>query len=131
MLTSITPGRIESIAAASTRWWVSGVSGQLSVTRSDSANSCVDGHVLDAEFEEVLVGERIDGEHPASQVPEQPGHDRTDPAGADDAGRLAGEVEADEAVEREVAVTDAVVGTVDAPVQREDERQGVLGDRVG
>ena len=40
------------------------------------------------------------------------------------------EVEAEQAVEREVAVADPVVGAGDVPVEGEHERKRVLGDGV-
>ena len=43
---------------------------------------------------------------------------------------LRGQVEAEEAFEREVAVADPVVGARDPPVEGEHQRQRVLGDRV-
>ncbi len=79
----------------------------------------------------MLVVVRVDGEHPAPQVPQQPRHDGTDATGADHADRLAGEIEPDEAVECEVAVADPVVGAVDPTVEGEDQRQRVLGHGVG
>ena len=51
-------------------------------------------------------------------------------AGADDAGGAAVELAAQQAVEGEVALAHAVPGAVDLAVQRQDQRQGVLGDGV-
>ena len=68
--------------------------------------------------------------HIAPEVPRQPGDEGADPAGADDTDGLAGEVEADESVEGEVAVAHTVVRLVDAAVQREDQRDRVLGNCV-
>ena len=51
--------------------------------------------------------------------------------GADNAGGLAVQVEADESVEREVEVVHAVVGARDFAIEREQQRDGVFGDGVG
>lgn len=64
-------------------------------------------------------------------MPEQARDDGADAARADDARRLAREVKADEAGEREVAVAHAVVRAVDIAVEREDERERVLRNGVG
>ena len=73
----------------------------------------------------------VDRDDVAAEVPQEAGHDRADPSGADDGRRLAGEIEPDQSVEREVAVTDPGVRPVDTAVEREDQGQRVLGDGVG
>ena len=53
-----------------------------------------------------------------------------DPPGADDADGPALHVEAEQSVEREVALADAGVGAMDAAVQCHDKGNGMLGDGV-
>ena len=77
------------------------------------------------------VGEGIVGQHAHAEALADAGEEAADLAGPDDAGRLAVEVEAGEAGEREVVVARAGRGTVDVPDQREQERGGVLGNGVG
>ena len=105
---------------------------ERAVQRDDVAAlpELVEAHVADPEFQETLIDVGIVGDHLAPEVPRQPGDERSDPSGADDADGLAGEVEADKPVEGEVAVAHPVVGLVDATVQRQDQRDRVLGDRV-
>ena len=62
---------------------------------------------------------------------EDPGRREPDLAGADDAGGLAGECVAEQAVELEVAFAHAVVGFVRVAVQRLDEGDGEFGDGGG
>ncbi len=50
---------------------------------------------------------------------------------ADHADREALEVEAEQPAEGEIPLAHAVVGTVDAPVQRQDHGDPVLGHRIG
>lgn len=71
------------------------------------------------------------GEDAAAEVPQEARDDHADAAGAHDARRLAREVKADEAREREVAVAHAVVRAVDLAVEAEDQRERVLRDGVG
>jgi hypothetical protein len=82
------------------------------------------------EVDERLVDDRVERHHLAAQVPQQPGHDRADLAGADHRCRLARHVEADQPLEREVAVAHTVVGSMDLAVQRQHEGQRVLGHGV-
>ncbi len=86
--------------------------------------------VVGAERLHPLVREGVGGQQAAAEAGEDLGRGGADDAGADDAHRAAVQVEAEQAVEREVAVAHAVVGPVDLAVQREDERDCVLGDGV-
>ena len=88
-------------------------------------------HVADAE----LPGERgirrdVVGEQTASEPVEDAEHHRADAAGADDAGDLAVQVEADQPVEREVRLADACIRAMQLAVQGQDQRDRVLGHRV-
>ena len=87
--------------------------------------------VARAERPHALVGERVVGQHDRSRsrrgcaaavAPMMPGADHPD--------RAAAQVEAEQAVEREVAVAHALVGAVDLAVESQDQGDGVLGDGV-
>jgi hypothetical protein len=69
-------------------------------------------------------------EQAAAEAVEDARDQRADPAGADDAGGAAVEVEAEQAVEGEVALAHAVEGAVGLAVEGQDQRQRMLGDRV-
>ena len=106
--------------------------GQRAVQGDDVAAlpDLVESDVPDPQIGERLIDDGIVGDHVAAEVPREAGHDGADLAGADDADGLAGEVEADEPVEGEVAVADPVVRLVDAAVERQDQRDRVLGHGV-
>ena len=105
---------------------------QRTVQRHDVAlgEQRLDGGVGGAERRHGRRGKRIAGEDAAAEAGQQPHDHLADLAGADDAGGLAVHVEADQAVEGEVAVADAGDGARDVAVEREDQRDRVLGDRV-
>ena len=67
----------------------------------------------------------------AAEPREDAREDAPDQAGADDADGLAVEVEAEQAMELEIALADPVVGAVGLAVQGQDQRDRVLGDGVG
>lgn len=73
----------------------------------------------------------IEGQHAHSKPAQDLRGDAADCSRAENAGGLAVKVEADEAVEREVQVMHAVVGARDFAIEREQQRDGVLGDRIG
>ena len=78
---------------------VASVSGVCSVMKSARASSVVELDLLDAEVERALLGqERVVGEHPHLQPDRAVGDDRADIAAADQAERLAGQLDAHEAV---------------------------------
>jgi hypothetical protein len=77
---------------------------------------------------ETGVGTKVEGEHAATEsVKDARGH-LADSASPQDASRLAIQVEAHQAVEREVPLAYTCVGPVDLPIQREHEPHRVLGD---
>ena len=86
---------------------------------------------LDAALLQAGIRMKVVSEHAAAEVPEQTSDQRADPASPDDPGGLAGQVEPNEPVQREVAVTHPVVGAVNPSVQRQNQRDGVLGHRIG
>jgi hypothetical protein len=86
--------------------------------------------VADAEPLALGVRVRIGREQPAAEAVHDAGEYRPDLARADDADRATAQVEAEQAVEREVALAHPVEGPVRAAVQRQDQRDGVLGDGV-
>ena len=77
------------------------------------------------------VREGVVGEDAHAEAAEDLAGDLAGAAGADEAGGFAVEVEADEAVEGEVEVADAVVGAGDFAIEGEEEGDGVFGDGVG
>jgi len=86
-------------------------------------------------FDTVLLspfGRRIqvEGQHAHPEPAQDLRGDAADLARADNAGGLAVQVKADEAIERKVKIMDAVVGARDFAIEREQERDGVLGHRI-
>ena len=77
------------------------------------------------------IGIEVGGKDTAAEAEHDAGKDATDAAGADDAHGFALEVEAQEAIEGEIAFADAVEGAVGFAVEGKDEGDGVLGDGVG
>ncbi|MNO97301.1 hypothetical protein D3C76_890040 [compost metagenome] len=77
----------------------------------------------------VRVG--IVGQHTAAEAGHDAGEHHADLAGADHADALAVQVEAGQAVQREVAFAGAVVGAVQVAAERQDQADGVFGDGVG
>ena len=78
----------------------------------------------------VPIRERIIGEHLHAESAQDLGNDAPDLAGAHDAGGLAVQVEADQAIEREVELAHTVEGAVDLAVESQQQRDGMLGHRV-
>ena len=113
-------------------WCVSGVSGVCSEMTSHSRASVRRVGVFDAVLLRPLDRwERIEGEHAHPEPAQDLRGDAADFSRAENAGGLAVKVEADEAVEREVQVMHAVVGARDFAIEREEQRDGVLGDGIG
>ena len=111
-------------------WSVSGV---CRVMKSARASSVVQVDLLDAHLDRALGGqERIVGDHLHPQAERAAGDDRADVAGADQAERLAGDLDAHEAVLLPLAGLGAGVGLGQLAGEREHQRDGVLGggDRV-
>ncbi len=112
--------------------FVSGVNGTCREMTSLLAASVRGVHVLDAVLGgPVAIRKRIVGQHLHAEAAQDLGDDAADLAGADDAGGLAVQVEADQAVEREVQFADAVEGAVNLAIERQQQRDGVLGHGVG
>ncbi len=88
-------------------------------------------HVGRAEPAHLIVGEGVVGQQLTSEAGHDAGEDGADAAGPDHADTTAVEVEPEQPVEREVALSHPVVRAVGAPVEAEDERDRVLGDREG
>ena len=113
-------------------WCVSGVSGVCSEMTSLSRASVFGVGVFDAVLlRPIRRRKRIEREHAHAEAAQDLRGDAADFSRAENAGGLAVEIEADESVEREVEVVDAVVGARDFAIEREEQRDGVLGDGVG
>ncbi len=78
-----------------------------------------------------MIGEGVVGEQLAAEPGHDPGECRADLPCADNADSLAHQVETGKTVQAEVTLAGAVVGTVQAAVECEDQRYGVFGDRMG
>ena len=87
-------------------------------------------HILDSERLAFLVLDPVVGEQAAPEPVHDPGDPHADLAGPHDADGPAVQVEAQQAVEREVPLAHPVVGAVELPVQCQHQPHGVLGDRV-
>ena len=74
---------------------------------------------------------RVESQHAHTEPFEDLRGDAPDLSGADDADGFAVEIESHQAVEREVELAHPVEGAVSFPIEREDERNGVLGHGVG
>ena len=114
---------------------VSGLLGQRRMQRDEigALEQIVKLDLLDAEIHRALRRqERIIGDHPHAQAQRAVGDDRADIAGADDAERLAGDLDAHEAVLLPLAGLGRSVGLRDLPRQRQHQRDRVLGggDRI-
>ena len=86
--------------------------------------------VAGTELAHSLARERVAGQHAHAEAVQDADHRRADDAGADHPHGAAVQVEAEQAVEREVAVAHALVGAVDLAVEGQDEGHGMLGDGV-
>ena len=84
--------------------------------------------VLSGPFE---VGKGVVGEDAHAESAEDLTGDLAGASGANEACGFAVEVEADEAVEGEVQIADAIVGAGDFAIEGEQEGDGVFGDGVG
>ena len=69
-------------------------------------------------------------EDPAAEPSQDPAEDQADPPGPHDADGLSVEVEPEQPLEREVALTNARVRAVELPVEGQNERERVLSDGV-
>jgi hypothetical protein len=111
-------------------WCVAGVSGRCSENHG-LRKQLLQRRVLDSGGgSELEIGMHVVGEHAAAEAAEDARGHLPDPAGADDANRLAVQAEPDQPVEREVPLSNACIGTMDPSVEGEHERHGVLGDGV-
>jgi hypothetical protein len=88
------------------------------------------GDVPDAHAPALVIRVEVVGKDTTAEPRHDAGEHRADRACADDADRLAVQVEPQQAGEREVALTYARVGAVDPAVERQHEAGGVLGDGV-
>ena len=77
-----------------------------------------------------VVAPHVVGEDPAAEPAQVAHHGGADLARADHADGLVAQLEPDEPAEREVVLTNPVVGTVHTSPQRQDERQRELRHRV-
>ena len=87
--------------------------------------------VNDAVVDELLVRVEVAAEDPHAEALADAAERSTDATGADNAGGLAVQGLADEALEVEVILTDADVTFVDAAVGAKGEAHSVLGDGLG
>ncbi len=109
-----------------------GVGVERGVERDDVGRrqQLVQLHVAQARCLGIGVGPDVVAEQLAAEPGQDPGDHGTDLPGADDARRLAGEIEPEQAVEGEVALPHPGVGAVDPAVERQDQRHRVLGHRM-
>ena len=127
-----TPFFVLASALASIRLRVASVSGVCRVMKSARASSSSSVDLLDAEVAGALVREEgIEGDHLHLQAEGAVGDDRADIAAADDAERLAGELDAHEARLLPLAGLGRAVGGGDLAGQREHHGDGVLGGGDG
>ncbi len=77
-----------------------------------------------------LVRQRVGCEHPAADPAQDPGDIEADAASADDPGGFAVEVKSEEPGEGEIPFAHAIKSAVQLAIEREDERKGVLRDRM-
>ena len=76
------------------------------------------------------IGIRIVGQQLAAEAGHDAGEGLADLSGADHSDAFAVEVEAGQPMQREIALAGPVVGAVQAPVERQDQADRVLGDSV-
>src|SRR5690606_37042498 len=88
------------------------------------------GYVLTPDFEYRVVRVRIVRKDPAAEAVHDPGEHRADLARADHSDSLPVEVEAEQPVQREVALAHPGVRAVELPVEGEEQPHRVLRDRV-
>ena len=97
-----------------------------------TAVKLVERHVFDLHLRGVFrIGEDVVSQHLHAEPLEYPDQLTGDLAGADDARRLAVHVEPHQAVQREIPVARAPVGTVDFAVERQHQRHGMFRDGMG
>jgi len=87
-------------------------------------------HVRRPQRETLGTGHGIEGQHATAEPGEDPCDGGSDLPGAHHSRRAADEIEAEQAIQREVALADARPGAVHLAVESEDEGDGVLGHRV-
>ncbi len=104
-------------------------SGQCRLMTSDWRNRGIEIHVLGAEIDGRLVRIGIAHQQAHAEALEDAQGGDADLAGADDAGGTAVHVEADQPLQREVGVTGALIGFVDATVEGHHQAHRVFGDR--
>ena len=95
---------------------------------SDPASKRGECDVAHSGARELRTLDGVVGEHDATEGDEQPRNPATDLAGADDAGCGAVQTTAEQTVEREVALSHALVGAMDVAIGGEDQGDRVLGD---
>ena len=115
--------------AALMRWLVCGVRGQWRVMMSDCGQKIIERDIA-AEREAVGILEHVVEEQIAAEAGEDAGGAEADFAGANDADGAAVHVEAEEAVDGEIAIADAIEGFVVFAIEGEHEADGVFGDGV-
>ena len=91
----------------------------------------VERDVLNSDLEAVWILDAIVGEDVAAEAVEDAGDAVADLARAEDADGAAPHVKADQAVEREVAFANAVVGAMELAIEGEHKANRVFGDGVG
>ena len=129
-LTIRTPSRICAIAAASIEPRVSSVSGRWSVRKSARASTSSKRRALDAELAEPLGGdERVVGEHLHLEPERAPGDLPADPAEAEHAERLVGELDPAPLRALPPPLRQRRVGLRDVAREREQQPDRVLGGR--
>ena len=80
---------------------------------------------------DIVVGVWVVGQQSAAEAGHDPREDLPDPARAHDADRPPVQVEAEQPVQREVAIPDPGIRARDVPDRGEDLRHGVLRDGMG
>ena len=105
--------------------------GQRAVERHDVglAQQRIERRVRDPHRRTFGIGHDVVCDHLAPETEHDPGDPRADAPRADDPDRPAVEVEAQQAIEREIAFANACIGTVDVAIERQDECDRMLGHR--
>ncbi len=109
---------------------LSAVSGQCRLMICASASSSRQAHVAGAKRLDVGVGEGVISQQRAAEAGHDLGEGRAYLPGADHADGFADQIETGQPMQAEIAIACAVIGAVQAPVEREDQRHRVFGHGV-
>src|SRR3546814_10952700 len=86
-------------------------------------------HVGHAPLLEDLIRDWVEGQERASEPLKDIGHDRANAASSHDPDRSVAEIEPKQAIQREVPLPDPDIRPVQLAVERQDERDGMFGER--